>query len=390
MKSRVIAIILCIIMLFSTSAVPVSMASAAKNGGLIYTIENGYVMPNLGDVLKGITQIRIFLNNLLGVQLFSEDKLVITVDDTIQGIIDGIIEQTGVDFSDIYYNIPALDRGPEIITSTFQVDIPALQDLLAKLAAELKKEDKNTAATLVTLTRIRLGLVDQIQLRLVPVDGMPGVSRFVADITYRDGRTETVESNIVIDDNTKQLCNIDGGPALLGFSVDMDQMVSYTGVDVWQRNFGFCVEYDIFCYLTPYLMNYRTQRIKFIYDSREWMCQIWKGTYFIANGGEVGFYTRPMGSKGTFYKCAEDADMLMMTLDVYHKDEQLLHRGPLEHWWITGFEVDDTCYLPETLTLVSTITMKDKEMFNAFTKALDEKKGVIDYTTDGLDVTITW
>lgn len=390
MKKRIIALILCTVMLFSTSALPAEALTIGRTGGIISTINNGYTMSNLGDVLKGIYQIRLMINNITGVPIFSEEKFVVEVDKNIDDIINYIIDKTGVDFGDIYKNIPALDRGPEIITSALRVDIPALQYQLSLLSALFKTNGKATLGTLTDLARIWFGLVKVCQLKLTPVKGRPGVYRFDADITYRDGRKETIASNIVYNENTNTIEGINGGPALLGFSVDLDQMVSYTGIDVWQRNFGFCVEYDLFCFLTPYIMNYVTQRIKFVYDNREWMCQIWKGTYFITNGGEVGFYTRPIGSFGTFYKCASDEDMMMMTLDVYHKDQRLLHRGPIEHWWVTGFAVDDTCYIPATLTLVSTITMKDKEMFDAFTKALDKKKLVLDYETDGLDVTITW
>lgn len=389
MKKRIIALIMCTVMLFSTAAVPASAVSLVKKDGIIDSIENGYTMKNLGDILKGIYQIRIFLNNLTGVPIFSEEKFVVTVDDSIQGIINYIIDKTGVDFGDIFFNIPALDRGAEIITSSLRINIPVLQKQLKK-TADLFRDTKPTVATLLDLMRIWFGLVDVCQIKLTPVKGRPGVYRFDADITYRDGRKETATTNIVYNENTKTIEGMDGGPALLGFSVDLDQMVSYTGIDVWQRHFGFCVEYDLFCFLTPYIMNYVTQRIKFIYDNREWMCQIWKGTYFITNGGEVGFYTRPIGSLGTFYKCAGDDDMLTMSLDVYHKDKLLLHRGPLEHWWVTGFAVDDTCYVPATLTLVTTITMKDKEMFDAFTNALKKKWYALDYETNGLDVTITW
>ena len=388
MKKRILSFVLCIVMIFSASALPATAATPGR--GLIGSIRNGYPMSNLADILTGIYQINTFINKLTGIPIFSEEKFVVTVDDKIQGIIDNIIQVKGVDFSEVYENLPSLSRSADIITSTLKINVPEFQKVLSKLSDKLYENNNPVLGFITNLYRVWLGVIDDCQLKLTPVDGRPGVFRFDAVLTYRDGRKDTLQSNIYFDENTNEICGADGGPAILGFSMDMDQMYTYTGVNVWQRYFGFCFEYDLFCYLTPYIMNYTTQRIKFEYDNREWMCQIWKGTYFITNGGEVGFYTRPLGSIGTFYRCISDEDMMYMTLNVYHKDQLLLSRGPVKHWWVTGFEVDSVCYLPQTLTLVSTITMKDEEMLKAFKKALKKKFLVLDYEVDGLDVTITW
>lgn len=378
-------------MALSVLAVPASAGMiVGNNRGLIGTYINGYPMNDVSDILKGIYQVNKFVNFLLGVPIFTEETLVLTVDDTIQGVIDGIIEDKGVDFGKVAASLPDFSRSAEFITSNLNINIPVLSEMMNKIAMEQRKQGLDVLATITGLMRVWLHIVDNIQVVLTPVDGQNGVYRFDAIVNYRDGSSETMQSGILYNKNTQEICGMDGNPAVLGFNMDMEQNFTYTGINVWQRKFGFCFEYDLFCYLTPYIMNYTTQRIKFIYDNREWMCQMWKGTYFITNGGEVGFYTRPIGSLGTFYKCVDDEDMMYMSLEVYHKDECLIKRAPTLHWWITGFEVDDTGYLPHALTLVSTITMKDKEMFDAFTKALDKKKLVLDYETDGLDVTITW
>lgn len=390
MKKKIISVILCVVMIFSVAVAP---ASAVKNDTartVISALDMGYPMSNVANVLKMIYQINKMINNFLGIPLLTEKTFAITVDDTIQSVIDNIIDKKGVDFSEVYNILPDFSRSADVISSTLHFDIPLLQSITKELANVLFANDKATLGTLTELFRIWLGVVADCKLQLTPVEGQDGLLRFEAVVTYKDGRVETVPSNICINQKTNEMTGIDGGPAVLGFSMDFDQMYTYTGVNVWQRNFGFCVEYDIFCFLTPYIMHYVTQRIKFVYNDKEWMCQVWKGTYFIANGGEVGFYNRPIGSKGTFYKCASDDELLKMSLEVYHGKDLIFKREPIEHWWVTGFEVDDTCYLPETLTLISTITMKDEEMLEAFTKALDKKRLFIDYETDGLDVTIVW
>lgn len=390
MKKRVLSIILCMVMLFSATALPATAVSHNKNTGVISAVVNGYPMKNLADIIKGIYQINKFINYLTGVPILTEETLVLTVDETVQSIVDNIVAKKGVDFGQLYSLVPSFSRSAELITSALKVNIPVLNDELNKVALLLNEAGNPALASVVGLLRVWLSVVDGMQIQLNPVAGQPGVYSFDALVTYRDGRTELCKSNILYDSNKNEICGADGAPALLGFSVDLNQVYSYTGINVWQRNFGFCMEYDLFCFLTPYLMNYVTQRIKFVYDNREWMCQLWKGTYFITNGGEVGFYTRPIGSIGTFYRCVGDEDMMDMTLQVYHRKDLLLSRGPVKHWWVTGFSVDDVCYVPSTLTLVTTITMKDKEMLNAFTKALKKKRLVLDYKVDGLDVTIKW
>ena len=391
MKKRIIAVILCVVMALSASVVPAGAGMiVGNNRGPVGTFIHGYPMNDVADILKGLYAINKAVNNIIGIPLFAEETLVITVDNTVQGIIDGINEKKGVDFGRVVASLPDLSRSADIITSTLHVNIPVLSKLLEKTADIQRKNGKDILPVLTAFMRLWLCVVGDMQIVLTPVDGQPGVYRFGANVTYRDGSKDVLQSHIVYNENTNELCGIDGRPAIFGFDMDLDQMYTYTGVDVWQRHFGFCFEYDLFCYLTPYIMNYTTQRIKFIYDNREWMCQIWKGTYSITNGGEVGFYTRPIGSLGTFYRCVDDDDMMYMTLDVYHKDELLLSRPRTLHWWVTGFEVDDTGYLPHALTLVTTITMMDKEMLDAFTKALDKKRLVLDYETNGLDVTIKW
>lgn len=391
MKKRLLSVLLCIAMLLPTAAVPASALSLNQAQTAITAVKKGgYPMGSVAAILSGIYRINKAINHIIGIPLLTDEQMVITVDNTIQGIVDSIKKEKGVDFGEVIALLPQLNKKAEIVTSGLMVDIPVLQGLLKEVIQKLRDEDKTALADLAGLFRVWLGIVDECQLQLNPAENQPGLYRFEALITYRDGRQEVCTTGIMYDSNTNEIVGENGKPAVLGFSMDLDQMFTYTGVNVWQRKFGFCMEYDLFCFLTPYIMNYVTQRIKFVYDNREWMCQIWKGTYFITNGGEVGFYTRPIGSIGTFYKCIDDEDMMEMSLSIYHKDELLFSREPVKHWWVTGFEVDSVCYAPITLTLVSTITMKDAEMLKAFTKALDKKALFLDYEVNGLNVTITW
>ena len=67
--------------------------------------------------------------------------------------------------------------------------------------------------------------------------------------------------------------------------------------ECWQKNFGFNEVYDTFAPVT--MMYYDTVRTTFEYGGKEWMIQTWKGQYGVMFvGGEVGVYTRPLGSIG--------------------------------------------------------------------------------------------
>ncbi|MBR5562031.1 MAG: DUF4474 domain-containing protein [Clostridia bacterium] len=171
---------------------------------------------------------------------------------------------------------------------------------------------------------------------------------------------------------------------LASYRYDGDGNFYYTDdKDCWQKNFGFNEVYDNFAPLT--VMYYDTVRTTFIYDNKEWMIQMWKGQYglpFI--GGEVGVYTRPIGSDGTHYVCADKEDWLNMEMafmwDEYSDGNYraVFNRDYEKYWWCTGFVVGfPNGSLRKTLKefrIVHHITFKDAEMANAFCEAF-EKNG---------------
>lgn len=391
MKNKIIAMLLVIITLFSVAAVPVGAAAEKKNKTNIIDIwQNGYPMFNVGSFLETIFLVNEQINTIAGVKIFNEEKLVVVADDLLSGIVEGVLETTGVDFSQIYTNLPQTNQYAELVTSTLNLNIPETQKYLNDLSNQYYLEGNMAMCVVVRIVSVWLGIVDEVLLLAAPVEGEPGLYELGIEITYRDGSKDRIYAGIFYDENTNSFVGKDGAPALLGYYMDFNQNMIYTGIDVWQREMGFNIFYDVFCYLTPFFFHYTTQRIKFDYDGREWMIQVWKGRYAIANGGEVGIYTRDASVDGTFYDCAADEDMLVMSIDVYHGDKLLFSRKPTLHWWVTGFVLSDTAYLPHSLTLVSTITMKDAEMLEAVTASLDKKLGLIRYEVDGLDVTITW
>lgn len=390
-RTKITAVMLALAIIFSLVSVPASAltkedAYSYKLGRLI---DGSSEMPNLGDMIKSIRTSNKMINKILGVPIFSEENFNLMLDETMSQFSADILMNSGVDFSEVYNNFPKLNCLPELISQSQKIDISLLRKLLNFRADRLSNNGKIAESFLIRWVSAWLNVIDECEFACVPIEGQDGAYRIVANITYRDGSTDVLYSDLMLDTENQMLTSLDGGPAVIGYYLDINQAMTYTAVHTWQRLFGFSLVYDIFIYLNRWFMDYTTERIKFIYDDMEWMCQIWKGKYLITNGGEVGFYNRPIGSKGSFYRCATDEYLMDMSLDVYHGDTVIVHREKTPHWWITGFTISDTLYLPITLTLVSTITMLDYDMLNAFTEALDKKK-TIKYEVNDLDVTIVW
>lgn len=169
---------------------------------------------------------------------------------------------------------------------------------------------------------------------------------------------------------------------LASYKYDPDGNFYYTDdKECWQSNFGFNEVYDAFAPIT--MMYYDTVRTTFEYGGKEWLIQTWKGQYGMAFvGGEVGVYTRDIGSVGSHYVCADKEDWVNMEMafmwDEYETGEYraVFNRDYEKYWWATGFVVGfPNGSLRQTLKefrLITHITFKDTEMANAFCEAFEE------------------
>ena len=391
---RITALIISMIM---TVTVFTSPADAVQDRGgsanlaaIIEAFDKGSAMPDLGDIIISFRNLCKVLHSMTGSPAFSDKNFELTTDKMVNEIVERIYKDSGVDFSKVYKNLlPDTSDFASMLTGRLNIDIAKAQKTIDDISAIFKDNGQGLTWFALRCISVWLGSAEKCEIGLTPVAGSDSEYLFKLKFTYPDGTEEELVSKIYYDADNNTFHGPENGPALLGFSMDIDQCMTFTGRDVWQRKMGFCFFYDFFCYTTPF-MKYVTQRIKFDYDSREWMIQLWKGRYFITNGAEVGVYTRPECMSGSYYFCASDEDMLVMSLDLYHGKKLIFSRDPILHWWVTGFAVSSTAYSPLTLTMVTRITMKDEEMLKAFTNALKWKRLVLDYKVEGLDVTITW
>lgn len=185
---------------------------------------------------------------------------------------------------------------------------------------------------------------------------------------------------------------------LIGYLYDARYKCFYTAEDPWQRNFGYNEIYDFGAGIVQ--MFIETLRLKFDYDNKNWMIQVWKGQYgWVLIGAEIGIYHKPADRVVEHYDCVPDEDRLRMAMTLEKLDvttgewTTVFHRPYGTYWWITGFvfgneiggfDIMNAGATIDNLRVDCRITMKDYKMLAGVTQALEENDQY--YTTKGLDV----
>ncbi len=183
---------------------------------------------------------------------------------------------------------------------------------------------------------------------------------------------------------------------ILGYLYDPKEMCFYTADDTWQRNFGYSEIYDNAAGLVVIIIE--TCRLKFEYANRDWMIQLWKGQYgWVLYGAEIGIYNKEKSRPVEHYTCANDEDMLQMSMVLWEKSKsgssywtRTFGRPYERQWWHTGFVIGNMIgRYDNDLKMEGRITMRDFEMLEAFRGAL-LSEGFIDVTsfswTDALNL----
>ncbi|MBQ3151099.1 MAG: DUF4474 domain-containing protein [Clostridia bacterium] len=260
-----------------------------------------------------------------------------------------------------------------------------------ELSERGQNSKNNIAISLIYLLRNAKAVKD-VRLVLEPYGDDENVKELCMYYKELFGKEEIkYRTTLIFDYNTEMIYTLDGTGILgIGFDFNFDFTEFKSSDDPWQRNFGFYEVYDYLAFLVG--TAYDTARIKFSYDDRDWMIQIWKGlyNYYGMTGGEIGIYVKPQNRVAEYYDCASDEDRLVMSFDVYHGDELIIGCEPELKWWQTAF-VKNKLVSPKKLTLKSSIVFPDKEMRNAFVESLKESYGdVMDVSVDGLTVNFIW
>lgn len=238
---------------------------------------------------------------------------------------------------------------------------------------------------------LKYGLND-MTVHLVPIENST-VNEFHIEYTQNDGTVVDCSIHTYYDSKTGEVFGgtYDQGIFDSGFGYNAHSKTFYSMNGCWQRQFGFTPLYDVAAN-TSGIFDYTTRRIFFKYDGQEWMIQVWKGNYAwnLLVGAEIGLYKRPEGTvNGLFFNCAEDSDMMPMSMKLYDSKEVYIDRAAITTWWMTGFTLSDGEKNPRSLTLESEIEFPNEEMCNAFIKGAKLYPD-IKCTADGTTVFFKW
>ena len=228
-------------------------------------------------------------------------------------------------------------------------------------------------------------------------------SVFAADFNWKDFFGNIVYNTIGPD-----------GSSFLGYRYSDDGYYYCDDKDCWQKGVGYNEVYDKWA---PVAAMYIDQiRVRFQYEGKNWMIQLWKGQYgYVLIGAEIGIYTCDLdkysGGIGDInhFECADKSDWLKMQLDCYYSQggkgpyNKIFTRPYDTYWWATGFVRGQLqkYTIPRTeLKTKNRITFKSEDMANIFVQGLKvcgfqragDLKNLVDdsYYMEGKDVYVLW
>ena len=177
--------------------------------------------------------------------------------------------------------------------------------------------------------------------------------------------------------------------AVLGYSYNSEGDYFYTDdKDCWQYGYGYNEVYDQAAGFAVMFID--KVRIRFDYDDKAYMIQLWKGQYgWVFVGAEIGVYTSKQFKTAEInqtdvnhYECADKSDWLNMSMDVYWDSnkngnyERIFSRPYTKYWWCTGFKFGTLNRFSSPITeliMKARITFKTATQASLFTNGM--KKG---------------
>ncbi len=319
--------------------------------------------------------------------LDEETKEVITL------IVSNIVNETRTGTSESQEILDAINALP-VYTSPDEKPERKAADVspLKKAVCDVAKKLVNTVAPEGTirnfLNHVTNGMYD-LYIYLMPVKGEDNIYYFYCDYTDNNNNTNVVFTGIKYNKETGRLYGKDNNGLMgIGFDYDAKNYTVTTPQNVWMRDYGYSLLYDIVGGMG--FMDTDTVRVKFEHGGKYWMLQFWKGNYGFdcLNGAELGIYNKTE-ENGFFYNCASDEEMMNMSIALKNGDETLIEREEMRHWWMCGFRFGPGVD-PENLTLESTIEFEDAEMLASFLEAVKEYSDEMTVSVEGSRVSVIW
>lgn len=387
---KAVSVILVFVMLFSFNTFAAKEEKAVDNPAEYMQLlwDEGHNAISSDVVVRILNRVQKILSRFSGKDEYIR-SFNISLDSFSEGVFGYIAENSGFDIGEILVNLPDINIPANRIVDAFSIDTTAFREEMYIKKAESEAKGDGTTAMICHFLGVYFSIIEECYVYGQPAEEADVYEVFI-EFRYKDGSTETISPGIFVNTVTGECTNRDNSGIIgSGFNFSLSDMVLYATVDCWMRNFGFCVLYDVLANAIPFVYNYDTKRFHFEYDGLSWMIQIWKGNYFVANGGEVGIYCRTPDKKSTFYECVDDSRMLPMTMEISRGDKVLVKKERELHWWINGFNMSGKLYEPESLTMKFSIEMPDSEMLKAFTESMD-KYDDVSYTVENLTVNVIW
>jgi|GEM_PF-1541164 len=256
-------------------------------------------------------------------------------------------------------------------------------DMLLDKSMEYHEQGNTAMKTITRVAGVMVKMPTGMHFAAEPVEGQPNDYEFVAYFSYPDGTKVHAKTGTTYNTKTGRLGS-DSGFGNLGFNYFSHDNLIETTNDSWQRSLGYTKLYDDLFLNSTDVADIETVRLKFPYNGKDWMVQLWKGRYGNMPGGEVGMYNKPKYRLVDFYDSAGDDERIGMSFKLTDKrNGAVLIDRPLDlHWWKTSFAVYKDSLTAENLTLETILAPKDAAMLAALKAELDKEaaKGTLRYT----------
>lgn len=392
---KVLAVLLILTIVFTTGATfgYAETDADVPSGEIIYDetdpgYNEGKDHLTTAQFFAFVDKINAMFRNVFGFNIINENKIKIEVNGVMNDIFTEWTIKSGgtLDVIKIANCLPNFTDGSDKVCDLLNINVDVLAPMFKEKANEFYAQGKTLQGLFFDFARMYLLQIDHMSIDADQNKKDPTIYNVFIVIYYKNGKSEKIKSDFIYDTNTHELKR-KNERGVLGFNIDADDYTIYAIKNTWQRYFGFCITYDILANLTVY--DYDTKRIYLTYGGKDWLFQIWKGIYFIANGAEIGIYNRPEQQiKTTVFQCAPDEDMMVMSLELYQGNRRIFYREPQLHWWVIGFSIEEKVYDAKYLTAKGTIEFPNEEFAELFVSGA-KKKG-LEVSREGVNVAWTW
>lgn len=392
---KVLAVLLILTIVFTTGATfgYAKTDADVPSGEIIYDetdpgYNEGKDHLTTAQFFAFVDKINAMFRNVFGFNIINENKIKIEVNGVMNDIFTEWTIKSGgtLDVIKIANCLPNFTDGSDKVCELLNINVDVLAPMFKEKANEFYAQGKTLQGLFFDFARMYLLQIDHMSIDADQNKKDPTIYNVFIVIYYKNGKSEKIKSDFIYDTNTHELKR-KNERGVLGFNIDADDYTIYAIKNTWQRYFGFCITYDILANLTVY--DYDTKRIYLTYGGKDWLFQIWKGIYFIANGAEIGIYNRPEQQiKTTVFRCAPDEDMMVMSLELYQGNRRIFYREPQLHWWVIGFSIEEKVYDAKYLTAKGTIEFPNEEFAELFVSGA-KKKG-LEVNREGVNVAWTW